>query len=105
VTVEIVVQRPGPESDPVVFVAGELDLSTAPQLRKVILDLLVDEFPPRIRVNLAEVPLLDSTGVFVLIDAFKQAKERGTTLTVEQPQPIVRRVLEICGLLDLLTQN
>ncbi len=99
---DIVIQRAG--ADPVVVVTGEVDLSTGPQLRKTILDLLAEESPQRIRVDLAQVSLLDSTGVFVLVDTFKRAKERGVTLTVERPQHIVRRVLEICGLLDLLTQ-
>ncbi|MGH3930136.1 MAG: STAS domain-containing protein, partial [Pseudonocardiaceae bacterium] len=47
----------------------------------------------------------DSTGVFVLIDTYKRAKAQGVSLTVEHPQPIVRRVLEICGLLEILTAN
>ncbi|MGH3933111.1 MAG: STAS domain-containing protein, partial [Pseudonocardiaceae bacterium] len=65
---EIVVQRAAPDSDPVVVVVGEVDLATAPQLRQAILDLLAEEPPREIRVDLAEVSLLDSTGVFVLID-------------------------------------
>ena len=103
--VEIVVHRPGPESDAVVRVAGEVDLSTAPRLRQTILDLLAEEPPQGVRVDLTDVPLLDSTGVFVLVDTYKRAKGRGVGLTVEHPQQIVRRVLEICGLLDLLTRG
>lgn len=103
--VEIVVQRADPDSDPVVMVAGEVDLSTAPRLRQTILDLLAEEPPQGVRVDLAEVPLLDSTGVFVLVDTYKRAKGRGVGLTVERPQQIVRRVLEICGLLEILTEG
>ncbi|MGH3938145.1 MAG: STAS domain-containing protein, partial [Pseudonocardiaceae bacterium] len=77
---------------------------TAPRLRQAILDLLAEDPPREIRVDLAEVSLLDSTGVAVLIDTYKRAKTRGVTLTVEHPQPIVHRVLEICGLLEILTQ-
>ncbi|MGH3916669.1 MAG: STAS domain-containing protein [Pseudonocardiaceae bacterium] len=103
--VEIVVQRTDPDSDPVVVVAGEVDLLTAPRLRQTILDLLAEEPPRGVRIDLAEVGLLDSTGVFVLIDTYKRAQIRGVTLIVERPQRIVRRVLEICGLLDILTGN
>ena len=103
--VDIVVQRPDPNADPIVMVAGEVDLSTAPRLRQTILDLLAEEPPQGVRVDLAEVPLLDSTGVFVLVDTYKRAKGRGVGLTVEHPQQIVRRVLEICGLLEILTQG
>ncbi|MGH3940776.1 MAG: STAS domain-containing protein [Pseudonocardiaceae bacterium] len=102
---EIVVQRAGPDSDRVVVVVGEVDLATAPRLRQTILDLLTEEPPLGIRIDLTEVSLLDSTGVFVLIDTYKRAKTRGVPLTVENPQQIVRRVLEICGLLEILTTN
>ncbi len=102
---DIVVQRGDPDSDPVVVVAGEVDLSTAPRLHQAIFDLLAEEPPQRVRVDLAAVPLLDSTGVFVLVDGYKRAKGRGVGLTVEHPQQIVRRVLEICGLLEILTRG
>lgn len=103
--VDIVVQRADPDAEPVVMVTGEVDLSTAPRLRQTILDLLAEEPPQGVRVDLAEVPLLDSTGVFVLVDTYKRAKNRGVGLTVEHPQQIVRRVLEICGLLEILTEG
>ena len=103
--VDIVVQRADPDAEPVVMVTGEVDLSTAPRLRQTILDLLAEEPPQGVRVDLAEVPLLDSTGVFVLVDTYKRAKNRGVGLTVEHPQQIVRRVLEICGLLEVLTEG
>lgn len=103
--VEIVVHRADPDSDTVVRVAGEVDLSTAPRLRQTILDLLAEDPPHGVRVDLTEVPLLDSTGVFVLVDTYKRARGRGVGLTVEHPQQIVRRVLEICGLFEILTQG
>lgn len=98
-------QRAAQAGDPVVIVTGEVDLSTSPRLHEVLLDLLAEEPPCTVRVDLAAVPLLDSTGVFVLVDAYKRAKERGVSLVVEHPQRIVRRVLEICGLLELLTHG
>ncbi|MGH3992335.1 MAG: STAS domain-containing protein [Pseudonocardiaceae bacterium] len=102
---EIVVQRADPDSDSVVVVAGEVDLSTAPRLRQTILDLLAEEPPQGVRVDLSEVRLLDSTGIFVLVDTYQRAKGRGVGLTIEHPPQIVRRVLEICGLFDLLTEG
>lgn len=102
---EIAVQRADPDSESVVVVAGEVDLSTSPRLRQTILDLLAEEPPQGVRVDLSEVRLLDSTGIFVLVDTYERAKGRGVTLIVEQPQQTVRRVLEICGLLELLTKG
>jgi anti-sigma B factor antagonist len=100
--VEVIVQRADSPSVAVVAVAGEVDLCTAPDLRQAIQDALSDE-PQRIRVDLSEVTLLDSTGVFVLVDMYKRAKALGVVLTVENPQQLVRRVLSICGLLETLT--
>lgn len=101
-TVDVTVQRADTGTDAVVVVAGEIDLCTAPDMRQGIMDALADE-PKRIRVDLTGVSLLDSTGVFVLVDTYKRAKERGVVLTVENPQQLVHRVLSICGLLEILT--
>lgn len=86
-------------------VTGEVDLATSPRLHQTILDLLAEEPPQGVRVDLSEVQLLDSTGIFVLVDTYKRAKEREVGLTVEHPRQIVRRVLEVCGLLDFLTKG
>jgi anti-sigma B factor antagonist len=101
-TVDVTVRRADQGSDAVVVVTGEIDLCTAPDMRQGIMDALADE-PQRIRVDLTGVSLLDSTGVFVLVDTYKRARERGVVLIVENPQELVHRVLSICGLLEILT--
>jgi hypothetical protein len=48
-------------------------------------------------VDLSRVSFIDSTGVGVLVGAFKRVREIGT-LSVVCPQRSVRRVFEITGL-------
>ena len=86
----------------VVEVSGELDLHSAPQLRAEIARTIENYAPPRIVVDLSGVTFLDSTGVGVLVGAFKRAREAAGTLHFCSPQSRVRRVFEITGLLGAL---
>ena len=53
-------------------------------------------------VDLAGVSYLDSSGVRCLLNASKRAAAAGSELVVCRPVGIVLRVLEICGVDDLL---
>lgn len=86
-----------------VVVVGEVDLTTAAMLRDGLLTALHDQTPAVIQVDLAGVAFLDCTGVDVLVAVYNAASRSGCTLRVFHPQPIVRRVLEVTGLLGVLT--
>jgi anti-anti-sigma factor len=86
-----------------VAVTGEIDLSTAGVLRTKLLNVLSALHPHRIEVDLAGVTFLDCSGVTVLIVAGNAAARTGCQLRITNPQPIVRRVLDLTGLLDVLT--
>jgi anti-sigma B factor antagonist len=96
----VTVQR---DSGPVqVVAAGEIDMSTAGQMR----DSLVaawNEHPSAVVVDLAAVTFMDSSGIAALVEARNRAVEAGGSLTVVNPQPMVRRVLAVTGLLQALT--
>ena len=79
-------------SQPVVTLHGYLDPHTAPTVRKTLLDL-VEEGRRRITVDLADVKLMDSSGVGALAHAYRS----GAVITVTNPQPIVLRELVMCG--------
>ena len=49
------------------------------------------------RVDLAGVPYLDSTGIGVLVGAAHRADEAGADLAVLNPQRNVARVLDMLG--------
>jgi anti-anti-sigma factor len=86
------------------IVTGEVELSTADMLVRAVGEAL-DMHPPAIEVDLAGVTFMDSTGIGALLQARKRATVGGTALTVVNPQPSVRRILEITGLLGLFTNK
>jgi anti-anti-sigma factor len=85
-----------------VVAAGEIDMSTAGQMQ-ASLNAALDDHPSGLVVDLAAVTFMDSSGIAALVHAHNRAAEAGATLTVVDPQPIVRRVLEITGMLPELS--
>ena len=86
-----------------VAVAGEVDLATAPVLQDRLLSLLHGHAPATLEVDLARCTFLDCTGIGALVGARNAAVQIGRQIWVTHPQPLVRRVLELTGLLDVLT--
>jgi anti-anti-sigma factor len=84
-------------------VVGEIDLSNSDVLRVRLLNVLFALHPYRIEVDLAGVTFLDCSGLTVLVTLGKAAARTGCRLWITNPQPIVRRVLDLTGLLDVLT--
>lgn len=82
-----------------VYLAGEIDLATAPQLRFALSDVVAATAPPaEINVDLAGVTFLDATGVGLLVRAREVARRAGVGLSVHNPRGIVMRVLDVLGL-------
>ena len=76
----------------VVWIRGELDIATGPQLQQCLAD-----FAKRsITLDFAGVTFMDSSGVAALATARKQ---RGTVV-LRSVGPVQRRVLEATGLAD-----
>ena len=84
----------------VVSVAGELDVSNAPELREALEAAEADD--AAIEVGIAEVPYMDSTGIGVFVGAAHRAADAGRSFAVKNPQRNVRRILGMLGLLDEL---
>lgn len=81
----------------VVTVAGDIDVSSAPQLRKVLHDHL-DGDARQLVVDLDGVDFCDSTGLAVFIAALHRARSRGGGLALTRVQRPVLRVLRVTGL-------
>lgn len=86
-----------------VAVAGEIDLSNSDELHTGLLGVLSARLSHRIEVDLAGVTFMDCSGLTVLVVVGKAAARTGCQLRITNPQPIVRRVLDLTGLLDVLT--
>jgi ABC-type transporter Mla MlaB component len=59
--------------------------------------------PAVLDVDLAGVAFCDCSGLSALVTVRNAAAEAGGQVTVSSPQPIVRRILDLTGLLDTLT--
>jgi anti-sigma B factor antagonist len=73
-------------------VAGEVDLATSPELKRVLFEAL-DAGLRDLRLNMAAVELIDATGIGVLVSASNRAQSEGGRISVRAPSPAVRRVL------------
>jgi anti-sigma B factor antagonist len=85
---------------PVVMVSGEVDVETSPVLEERLTSVL-DQGLSSIRIDLAGVTFLDSTGLSVLISGLKRCRAAGGELHLVSPRPNVRKVLEITGLTEV----
>ena len=84
-----------------VSASGEIDSSTAPQLRDR-LDEVLDSGITELVVDLGGVTFLDSAGLCVLAAAHRRAAEEDVVLRVLASHRAVIRPLEITGLWELL---
>jgi anti-sigma B factor antagonist len=84
-----------------IVLEGELDLSTAGGLGEFLREVL-DRKPVKVAVDLAGLSFLDSTGIHCLVDAAQAASTVGCELVVRRPTRVAQRILQICGVDELL---
>jgi anti-sigma B factor antagonist len=86
-------------------VAGEVDLCTgevlSAEVRKVITGGLVRE----LIIDLGLVTFLDPAGISVLVNGNRLAAERGVAYLVTNPHGVVRKALQLTGVLSTLTER
>jgi len=82
----------------VVWVTGELDMATSPELD----DCLRSLNGAPITVDFSAVTFMDSGGVAVIARAMKHAAEHGSRFALRGVQPNQWRLLEIVGLAEQL---
>lgn len=82
-----------------IVVSGDVDAHTCPDLAAAL-----DPLPGQgdVRVDVAGVGFIDSSGLRVVIDAHQRANDANRQLIIEQPSRSVVRILEISGLADHL---
>ena len=89
-----------------VTVRGEIDLATSTRLnRELEAALDHDPHPARLRIDLAQVNFMDTTGVAVLLKARRHALETGARFSVISTSPTIKRLLEITGLASLMAED
>ena len=80
---------------------GDIDMHVAPELRKILHQMLGDR-PSHVTVDLSQVPFVDSSGIATLVEALKLSRQQGGTLKVEGCQETVRDTFDIAGLTGIL---
>lgn len=82
---------------PVLEVAGEVDIYTAPKLREKLVEL-IDAGASRLVIDLEGVGFMDSTGLGSLVAGLKRVKERDGELILVCTREPVLKILAITGL-------
>lgn len=84
-------------------VVGEVDLATAQVLRDRLLNVLREHPSAVMNVDLSGVTFLDCAGISALVAVHNAAVQGGCQMRVTGPRPIVHRILDLTGLLSILT--
>jgi anti-sigma B factor antagonist len=96
--VRVLQPRPGAA---VVECAGELDITTAPELNSMLEDLAAEN--DLVVVDLSEAEFIDSSIIQCLARAHRRSREINTQFRLQlATAPIVERALELSGMLEVL---
>jgi len=84
--------------------AGEIDLQVADRLRSA-LDGALGEKPVRhLVLDLSGVSLIDSSGLGVILGRYRHLLQRGGRISLVGMRPLVKRVMELSGLLTIMRE-
>ena len=86
------------ENGLVLGVAGEVDMATADRFEEAITLALVTSQSGRVVLDLHALSFIDSSGLAVLIRAYKAARDQRTALVIASATPRVAQTLSLIGL-------
>lgn len=78
-------------------VSGEVDISNADQFRGELNDAYA-QTPADLKINLAGLSYIDSTGLGVIIGIYGKIKEEGHAIALLEPRDNVKKLLRITNL-------
>lgn len=85
----------------IIDLQGNLTMGAAEErLRDTVENLIADD-RKQLVINLAEVPVIDSSGIGGLVKSFTSAKNKGGKLKLLKPTRLARQLLSITGLLSV----
>lgn len=91
--------RPGTQ-ETVIILGGDLEVSTASQLRELLDRIPV--FGSTIVVDMAALDFVDSTGIGCLFKLHRRAVDHDGIVVARHPQPQIHRVMEMTQLNRLI---
>jgi len=85
----------------VIRLRGDLKIGEAVDSFRQALEELFGAGDHRLVVNIAEVPMIDSSGIGLLVRSLTTAKQRGGSLKLVNPSKLAMQTLKIVGLVNL----
>jgi anti-sigma B factor antagonist len=80
---------------------GPLRLGSAVDELRQVIEEAVGQGDTRIAINLAEVPMIDSSGIGLLVRFLASTKQRGGNIKLVQPSKFAVQTLRLVGVLNL----
>jgi anti-sigma B factor antagonist len=84
------------DSQCVIYINGEVDLSNSSEIRKTILGAL--KTTPEVIVNLEQVEYIDSSGIAAMVEGLQFANNNGKSFKLRQPSKQVNSILQLARL-------
>ncbi|MFC4018774.1 STAS domain-containing protein [Micromonospora sp. GCM10011542] len=88
---------------PLIRVAGELAYTTATPLRVEIDEMLTDA-PPALVLDFADLAFIDSTGLAVIVHAWREGQQVGTVVHLRAVPRFLETILDMTGVTGLLAR-
>ena len=81
---------------------GNLTIGPSEESLRTTTSRLVADGQKLLLVNLANVPMIDSSGIGAMIKSYTSVKESGGQIKILNPPRLARQLLSITGLLSVL---
>ncbi|MGH6630552.1 MAG: STAS domain-containing protein [Burkholderiales bacterium] len=85
----------------VIQLKGDLKIGDAVDALRQSVDDLLGSGDARLVLNIAQVPMIDSSGIGILVRTLTSAKQRGGSVKLVSPSKLAMQTLKIVGLLNL----
>lgn len=83
------------------YLSGEVDVYTAPELKEALYALVQQEHH-KVILDLKNVQYMDSTGLGIIIGAIKLSKQMQSSITLQHPSQQLQRLFNITGVADIV---
>jgi anti-sigma B factor antagonist len=92
------------ESGPVTIIDldGNLTIGRSEESLRETITKLIGESRNKLIINLANVPMIDSSGIGAMIKSYNSVKQSGGQVKILNPSRLARQLLSITGLLSIL---
>jgi anti-sigma B factor antagonist len=96
----VMVETARAEDVATIIVRGDLDDAAIREVAEAVAES-VSHGRANVVLDLANVALMDVTGLEFIVRAQRRVAKAGGTLTVSRPTPEIHRLLAVCGIVDL----